>query len=295
MRLFPVNIVLVWLFCLLLSTPVLSDYPIEVIELQSRPLHEILPVIRPFAGADGTVTGMGNNLVIKASPVRVQEIRQLLVTLDRPPRRLVISVGKQGEIMSSSSGYRARADIEAGDGHFSLNSPGHPADGSRAQVRIHDNSRQGKRTTRHRVQALEGQPAFINSGTRIPLQTSRRYYDNQGVPYQQRMTQLENVTSGFYVVPRVNGEEVTLEIMQHDDRPGRGRGVIHTQNTGTVVRGRLGEWVDLGGADAAGNSREGGLGQSLDSRGSHTQGIQVRVECLDCAGAGQPLRDFDWK
>ena len=289
MRLYPVNNVVVWLFCLLMSAPVLSDYPIEVIELQSRPLHEIIPVIRPFAGADGTVTGMGNNLVIKASPARVQEIRQLLVTLDRPPRRLVISVGKQGEVMSSSSGYRARADIEAGDGHFSLNSPGRPADGSRARVRIHDNTRQGTRTTRHRVQALEGQPAFINSGSRIPLETGGRYYDNRG----QRMTQLESVTSGFYVVPRVNGEEVTLDIMQHDDRPARG--VIHTQNTGTVVRGRLGEWVDLGGADAAGSSREGGFGQSTASGGSHTQGIRVRVECLDCAGTGQPLRGFDWK
>ena len=73
MRFRPVNNVFVGLFCLLLSTPAMSDYPIEVIELKSRPLDEILPVIQPGGGADGMVTGMGNNLVIKASPVLMKE------------------------------------------------------------------------------------------------------------------------------------------------------------------------------------------------------------------------------
>jgi len=292
MRLHIPENVLVGLFCLLVSAPGLSDYPIEVIELRSRPLEEILPVIQPFVGAEDTVTGMGNNLVIKASPAKVQEIRRLLETLDRPPRRLVISVGKQGDVSSSSSGYRASADIKAGDSRFSINSPGHPTDSSRAQVRIHDNTLQGARTTRHRVQALEGRPAYITSGTRIPLQTSERYYD-RGVPYQQRTTQLQDVNSGFYVVPRVNGDEVTLEIMQHDDRPGERRGVINTQATGTVVRGRLGEWVELGGVDTSDSNRQGGLGQAVNSQASTVQGIQVRVECLDCSGESRQLQDLD--
>ena len=294
MRFRRVKNVFVGLFCLSLGTPVLSDYPIEVIQLKSRPLDEILPVIEPLAGVDATVTGMGNYLVIKASPARVKEIRQLLVTLDRPPRRLVISVGKQADIIQGTSGYRANADIKAGDSRFSINSPGYPVDRSRAHVRIHDNTLQGARTSRHRVQALEGRPAYINSGSRVPLRTSARYYD-QGVPYQGHSTQLQDVTSGFYVVPRLNGNEVTLEIMQHDDRPGQRRRAINTQSTGTVVRGRLGEWVELGGVETSNNSQEGGPGQSVNSRASDMQGIQVRVECLDCSGESRQLQDFDWK
>jgi hypothetical protein len=42
------------LYCMTLSMQGFPDYPIEVIELKSRPLDEILPVIQPFAGADGT-------------------------------------------------------------------------------------------------------------------------------------------------------------------------------------------------------------------------------------------------
>ena len=289
MRICAVKNLFVALFCVLVSTPGLADYPIEVIELKSRPLDEIIPVIQPFVGADGTVTGMGNNLIIKASPARVREIRQLLLTLDRPPRRLLISVGKQGDLTRSSAGYRASADIKAGDSRFSINSPGHPVDGSRAHVRIHDHNLQAERTSRYRVQALEGRPAYINSGSRIPLQTTERYYDRE-----RRTTQLQDVTSGFYVVPRLHGDEVTLEIVQYDDRPGRHRGVINTQSTGTVVRGRLGEWVELGGIDTSNASQEGGLGRSVDSRGSNTQGIQVKVECLDCEGQSQPLQNFEW-
>ena len=289
MRIRVVKNLFVALFCMLMSAPVLADYPIEVIELKSRPLDEIIPVIRPFVGADGTVTGMGNNLVIKALPARVKEIRELLVTLDRPPRRLLISVGKQGDLTHSLSGYRAGADIKTGDSRFSINSPGHAVDGSRARVRIHDHSLQGARTSRYRVQALEGRPAHINSGSRIPLQTTERYYGEV-----RRSTQLQDVTSGFYVVPRLHGDEVTLEIVQHDDRHGQRRGVINTQSTGTVVRGRLGEWVELGGIDTSNTRQEGGLGRSVDSRGSNTQGIQVKVECLDCEGQGQPLQDFEW-
>lgn len=281
------------LFCLAISPPGFSDYPIEVIELKSRPLDEILPVIQPFAGADGTVTGMGNNLVIKASPARVKEIRQLLVNLDRPPRRLLITVGNQDDVARSSSGYRASADIKAGDSRFSINSPGYPVDSSRAHVVIHDRNVQRAQTSRSRVQALEGRPAYINSGSRIPLQTTERYYD-RGAPYQRRTTQFQDVTSGFYVVPRLQGDEVTLEIVQHDDKPGQRRGVINTQSAGTVVRGRLGEWVELGGVHTSNNNRQSGLGRSVNAQGSNNRAIQVKVECLDCEGQSQPLQDFEW-
>jgi hypothetical protein len=92
----------------------------------------------------------------------------------------------------------------------------------------------------------------------------------------------------------LQGDEVTLEIMQHANKPGQRRGVINTQSAGTVVRSRLGEWVELGGVDTSNSSREGGLGRSVNSQGSNMQGIQVKVECLDCEDQGQPLQNFEW-
>lgn len=277
---------------LLLNCPAASaDYPIEVIQLKSRPLEDILPVIRPLIGSDGTATGMGNSLVLKAAPGDVREIRKLLLEIDRPPRRLLITVNKQGDSARASSGYSASADIRAGDGQISINSPGYPVDETRARVRIHDSNRQRTRTAGQKVQALEGRPAFIASGSRIPVHNVERYVTN-GHLHERHITRMHDASSGFYVVPRVSGEHVTLEIHQRDDRPGPYRGVINTQSTDTVVRGRLGEWISLGGIDTLSNSQHGGLGRSHRTQGSVVQQIEVRVECLDCTEISGRDRQF---
>lgn len=258
-----------------------ADYPIEVIQLTSRPLEEILPVIRPLIGTDGTATGMGNSLVLKAAPEHVREIRKLLLEIDHPPRRLLITVNKQGNSTRASSGYSASADIRAGDGQISINSPGHTVGETRARVRIHDSNKQRTRTSGQKVQALEGRPAFIAGGSRIPVHAVERYTEH-GHLHEQHIIRMHDASSGFYVVPRVSGDHVTLEIHQRDDRPGMRHGVTNTQSTDTVVRGRLGEWISLGGINTTRNSSQGGLGRSHATQGSVVQQIEVLVECLDC-------------
>lgn len=258
-----------------------ADYPIEVIELKSRPYEEILPLVQPFVGSDGTVTGMGNSLVIKAAPERVSEIKRLLANFDRPPKRLRIIVGDREDRARSSSGYRASADIKTGNGQISINSPGYPVDSSRGELRLHDRQSTTTQSSQQFVQAMEGQPAYISSGLQVPLQTTERYYGG-GIPYQRSTTQLHDVTRGFYVVPRVSGDTVTLEIAQHNDQPGRRYGVIDTQRVDSVVHGRLGEWIDLGGLDTTKNTQQGGIGRSVNSQQGRLQGIQVKVECLNC-------------
>jgi hypothetical protein len=269
--------------------PLYADYPIEVIELQSRSLDEIIPVIRPLLGADESVTGMGNHLVLKAPPDHVRQIRRLLSELDRPPQRLLITVDNQGNMARSLTGYRGSADIRAGDGQISINSPGKPVDTSRVRIRLHDSTRQQSGTSAYQVQALEGQPAWINSGMRMPVFGVERYYRN-GIPYERHTAELQDVTAGFYVVPRLQGDAVMLEILQHDNRAGRGRVGVSTQGTGTVVRGRLGEWLQLGGIDTRDDNRESGPGHNVSSRSSEIRQIRVKVDCLDCGGEEPGIR-----
>ena len=291
----PVIHALVILLGLACGRPLYADYPIEVIELQSRTLEEVIPVIQPLLGANDSVTGMGNHLVLKAPPERIQQVRQLLVQLDRPPQRLLITVGNQGDVARSSRGYDSSADIQVGDGQLSINSPGRPVDETRARVRLHDRTAQGSSTANYQVQVLEGRPAYINSGVQVPVSGVERYYRN-GIPYERRTTQLQDISGGFYVVPRLQGDSVTLEILQHDDRLGRARGVVNTQSTGTVVRGRLGEWLQLGGIDSRTEDSRGGLGRSISAQGSEIRQISVKVDCMDCGmpqqgnGLQAPLR-----
>jgi len=291
MKLLSLFIRILPLLFLLNSQVATADYPIEVIQLKSRPLEDILPVIKPLIGPGETATGMGSSLVLKATPEHVREIRKLLLEIDRRPKRLLITVSKQGDMARSSSGYSAGADIKAGDGQISINSPGHAVDKTRASVRIHDSTEQRTRTTGQKIQTLEGRPAYITSGSQIPVQGVERYSMN-GHPRERRVTGFQDASSGFYVVPRLSGEYVTLEIQQRDDRPDRRPGVINTQSTGTVVRGRLGEWISLGGINTSSNKTYSGLGRSIATQGSVVQQIEVMVECLDCESNMELYRGF---
>ncbi len=272
----------VLLCCIAAGSGVRADYPIEVIQLKARPLDEVLPVVRPLIGADAAVTGMGNQLIIKASPAQVEAVRKVLAQIDRPPKRLLITVSNQGEDTGRSSGYSASADIKIGQGQVGINSPGRPVGDSQGRIALHDADTRRSRTASQQVQALEGRPAYISAGAQVPVRERQQYFAN-GVPYQTQVTRLQDVSSGFYVVPRVSGEYVSLEILQHDDRPAGAGGRIDTQRASTTVRARLGEWVDLGGIDTSGSGSRTGLGYATRNQESTTQQIRVKVECLDCS------------
>jgi hypothetical protein len=269
------------LCCTIAAGAACADYPIEVIELRARTLDEVLPVVRPLVGPDATVTGMGSQLIIKASPAQVQAVRKVLAEIDRPPKRLLISVSSAGEASGNSSGYAGSADIRIGQGQVGINSSGRPVGDSQARLGIHDSETRRTRSTGQQVQALEGRPAYISAGTQFPVHERQIYYLN-GVPYQSDVTRLQEAGSGFYVVPRLSGDYVTLEIRQRDDRYAGAGGRIDTQRASTTVRARLGEWIDLGGIDTAGSGSQSGLGYSNRSRQLASQGIRVKVECLDC-------------
>jgi hypothetical protein len=267
-----------------------ADYPIEVIELRHNLLQDVLPVIRPLMGEGETLTGMNNQLVVKAPPARVRQIRELLNEIDRPPRRLIVTVSKQGNLERYSRGYSTAVDINSGDGNITINPRGHPREtasagiesgDSRGRIGVHDRRAQGGRTVGQHVQVMEGRRAWINAGVQVPVR-SREGYISGGVPYERRSITYQDVRSGFYVVPRVSGGIVTLEILQHDDRPGDRPRTFRTQSTGTTVSGRLGEWIDLGGLGNAESDSRRDIGQAASSGMTGGQQIWVKVECLDC-------------
>jgi type II secretory pathway component GspD/PulD (secretin) len=269
------------LCCLVSIRGALADYPIEVIELKARTLDEVLPVVRPLVSGDAAVTGMGNNLIIKASPAQVEAVRKVLAEIDRPPKRLLITVSNQGENSGSSSGYAGSADIKIGQGQVGINSPGRPVRDSQARIDLYDSGSQRARTASQQVQALEGRPAYISAGVQVPVR-ERQDFSVNGVPYRREVTGLRDVSSGFYVVPRLSGEFVSLEILQRDDHRAGAAARIDTRRVGTTVRARLGEWVELGGIDTTGSGSQTGLGYSARNREVATQQIRVKVECLDC-------------
>ena len=85
---------IILLFTFFLRTPFVlaGEMELEIIPLQSRMSEEVIPILSPLVAPGGTITGMNNQLIIKTTPDNLAEIKKVLENLDRPPRRLLITV-----------------------------------------------------------------------------------------------------------------------------------------------------------------------------------------------------------
>ncbi|MCG8426249.1 MAG: hypothetical protein MI754_02695, partial [Chromatiales bacterium] len=113
----------------LISTSAWASYPLEIITLTSRPVSEVLPIIKPFISPDGSVSGMQNQLIIRTSPDNLEEIKEILAKIDTPARRLMISV-RQGE-STNQQRQGISADISTMVGKNAKVIVGQPNGGSR--------------------------------------------------------------------------------------------------------------------------------------------------------------------
>ena len=85
-----------------------------------------------------------------------------------------------------------------------------------------------------------------------------------------------DVTSGFSVTPRINGDRVVLQIDQQSQK--LAGGAVQSQSLGTEVSGALGEWIELGGVTESGNSHERSLTNGRYATNSDARTLWVKVE-----------------
>jgi hypothetical protein len=241
---------------------------IEVIELRHRSAEDLLPLLRPFVETGGAISGQGSQLMVRASPANLGQLRELLATLDRPPRQLLITVRQDRAeeraqdnastsgtvIVSSRRGVTGNATVEA------------------------SNSRTvGTRNTGQTLRVMEGGRAMIGIGVAIPF-TFKQYVPSAkgGGLTETQATAFYEAVTGFAVRPTLAGNVVTLELSPVDavvTAQGLERAQLMTR-----VQGRLGEWIALGDADLREQSRRtGSAGVGTQSMSSQ-RGVWVKVE-----------------
>lgn len=247
------------LFAALLSAPVAAQMQLEVIPLNYRTVDDVIPVLRPLLDPGGTITGTNNQLIIKTTPQNLAEITEVLQTIDRKLRRLMIVVrqdrGFRGtDVEQSVSGRGTPGDVtieqdQTRPGREGLTTTIGDEDGDYARHRIVAGNAQSDDQNSFRVQGIEGQPAFIQAGTSVPIQY-RTLTTGPGYSNYQDAVEYRDATSGFYVVPQLHGDRVTLLVspFMSDVIPGRVPS-FEIQNVETTATGRLGEWISLGGID----------------------------------------------
>lgn len=224
-----------------------AQQALEIIPLRHRTVEQVLPVLQPLVEPGGTLSGSRGQLFLRASPANVAQIKRALDAMDRPSRRLQISVRLDDALA------RERRGIEA-SGSFG-------SSGARIGVTAEDARRSATERVDQRLQVLEGSRAFIFTGQSRP----------QGEVIQ-------DLATGFEVTPRISGDQVFLEIAQQRETPGTRPGSVQGQRMATTVATRLGEWVEIGGAASSAARDDRAIASASRGRASETRGIWLKVE-----------------
>ncbi len=282
------KLILLVLTTLLITSPAImaEAMRIETIPMNNRSVDDVIPVLRPLVVEGGTVTGINNKLIVKTTPTNLKQIKQVLAEIDNTPRRLMISVKQDvdGNLSVTESGLSGRYNSD----NVKIQSPDNGRGGTIIQGKDSDGNviRYRQLNTRSRledknvfrVQTLEGNPAFINTGQSIPIANQTTYVTGGGVVVQDGV-EYRDVSSGFYVLPRLQGDNVTLLIAPHLSRVSPNQAAIFDiQNVETTASGRLGEWIQVGGATQHYNDDSNSNTISTKRRGQEQRKVMVKVE-----------------
>lgn len=261
------------LFSLLL-TSLPASAEMRVIQLQHRTDQDMIQLLQPMLEPRERIAGNGQQLIISASRKRLNELEQLVSSLDTPLRRLLITLDDSGSRISSGQSIESSGRIRGREGEIAFGQQG--SRGNRVDIRRYstsDNS-SGLRS----VQTLEGSAAFIQTGQQISQKEWSQ--DRHGRPTMN--TAQRQLNQGFYVTPSIQGNNVTLELSTQNDHFSRHDSRIIEQNAlSTRVSGQLGQWIELGGINQNSQQRHSGILSGSTSYSTENNNLRIKVQFMD--------------
>ena len=265
---------------LLLQATAIAASELDVIELRNRPAEEIIPLIKPMLNPGESISGQGFQLILKADSARQDRIRALVNKLDRAAAQLMISVFQGSERDLQALGIDAGIRYQDGDttiqiGKGSTTTKGHGIQATGKAIgtrtRMQDNPV-------HSLRITEGTTGYIETGKSIPYFSGNVYQQNNRQIVESSIA-YKDVTSGFYVRPRVNGDRVILDISPHrDSLDASASGAINTRSAATTISGRLGEWIPLGGTTSQIKRSSTQTGKHYSTQDRYSESIWIKAE-----------------
>lgn len=234
------------LILLIFSFSAFAETEFKIITLQHRFASDLLPMIEPMVGADGTATGMNNQLILRAAPERMREIEETVAKLDAARVNRKITVKTSNSVQTQRESVEARGATKVGKVTVSNDRRAKPNSG---RVEVENSSTNSSQNSNQFINVLDGERAFIRVGQIVPftqewVTITRRYIQ------VDRTTDWREITTGFAVRARAvgnpNNQQVELEITPRIAKL-NSQGFIDFEELTTVMRVTLGSWVDIGG------------------------------------------------
>jgi hypothetical protein len=251
---------------------------VEIVPLRHRTADQVIAVLRPLVEQGGALSGMQNQLVIRASPKNIAELRKVLEAIDIAQRHLMIYVRQDSAGASRGSGAEVSATTTMGGARVVIsNERGNALTEGGVRARVYDSRSASEERLVQQVQALEGTSALIQIGQSIPVTNRTMAATPAGGVIVADNISYRDVTTGFEVIARVSGDRVTLEISPRRDTPGADGGV-GIQRIHSTAGGMLGEWFELGGMAQDESRQHAGLVAGTSALRQDNRRVWVKVE-----------------
>jgi hypothetical protein len=264
------------MLCLLLIS-VTQAASLTTLQLRNRTAAEVIPIIEPMLEPGDAISGHGYKIFLRASPQTLSDVQQMIDTLDTALKMLQISVFQGSRETLERLSINGSLRIEGGDASAAIgkNSGDGAAtityDSSNTSASANASSERLSRQSSpvHQVRVAEGNAAFIETGDQVPYLAG------------EDGTVFRNVTSGFYVLPRIHGDSVTLEVSPFKNALSTSRsGNIETQSANTSLSGRIGEWLQVGGVSEHSSYTQSGTGSYSSGSSKRQDRIWIRADLL---------------
>jgi len=256
----------------------------RIIQLKHRMASDVIPLIRPLLGPDDALTGMDFRLIIRTSDKNLKEIERILEQVDVARQQLRITVEQASAEDRATLSQSVTGEVQIGDkARVTLPANTPQEDGlivQKDKLRYSASRRTttGSKANTQTVMTLDGQRAYIRIGQSVPhvkriLALSRR---------QLLLIQdvgLQDVTTGFDVLPRVRGDRVLVEITPRlASLRDPATGLADFQELTTTVETKLGEWLDLG--EILGNLGEAqrAILESASTTSGERRTVRLKIE-----------------
>ena len=223
-----------------------SETVMEIIPLSNRLASEIHPIVAPLLDVSDSLIPNGFNLIVKTTPEKLRELKAIIKKLDNVLTNLTITVIQTQDFSAEQLNAGLGIDINLVVRHPSQ-SQGYVEGRYQQQHRQHNTDNQQVLTT------LEGTAAHIKVGRHQPISHTQIYYSAFGERIVNQQTQLVEASTGFIVLPRLNGEQVLLEISPWSETR-QDNGNIEKQEVTTILKTYLGEWIEIGAMNQQHNS-----------------------------------------
>lgn len=266
------------ILCVLIQPAFADESTLEIIPLRYLTAEQAIRLVKPFIEKEGALSGWNNQLAVRTTPENLVQIKKMLQSLDVPPRRLLITVKQDRQTEQADNEISTRGEVRSGNASISTGKKGaQPHDG--VEIRIIRSGTLGQDSHAQQIQVLEGSAAFIEIGQSLPV--AERTVEGGGIvdPRLYNSITYKNVTTGYSILPRVNGSTVTLEIAPQRATPSaQGGGSIDITQMHTTVSGKLGEWIDIGGAVQEQSADSSEILSSTRSLRNEEHHVFVKVE-----------------